>query len=534
MRINSRDDKREIIFWVLVLSLMVIRAYFFGLDYFRYLDDNNTYGIFYRRNDDIWNNIIMWYKLYTFRPFAFFADAYITQWFWPIMPIVLLFYTIMHFFTVFLFYKILRISQINFTFFGISLLCFSPILLEAVYWIGASTRLVPGIFFSLLSVYVFLKSLAVKRPRFIYLIVFFMLNFLSTGFYEQIIIFNFTFTLIIIFLNWGRITKYKMQIVLVPFVSTGLMLLYYYIFRNSGRVSQRGTVISGDYINHFKDSFSKIGEIYGERSVELVKSGITQLPIEQFGIVQIIISILILIIIFSIFKRFGSLNYITDERNILFNFFIGVILLFSSFAPFFILENNYMAFRTIYPSFFGFTLILDGIFYFLYSNIGKVGKVILGFFAATVILLSIVISITEINNYKIVEESDKAIADNFISAFERSGKSDEIQVILFNTKYVYSPVSRKGIENITSSDWAFLGKLNSDYYDYYFRKFLPVQNGHNFNVSYISEDTAFFCINENFEIEELYLENSILYKMDKTPYGELEKPQEDVFNFILY
>ena len=149
----------EILFWVGLCVLMLLRVFYFGFDYFNYLDDNNTYGIFFRRNADIWNDIVLWYGLYTFRPIAFFADAYITQWFWPRMELVLLFYTIMSFATLYLFREVLRKSGISFGVAGLIVLAFVPLNIEAVYWIGASTRFVPGMFFSILSGYMLIKFL---------------------------------------------------------------------------------------------------------------------------------------------------------------------------------------------------------------------------------------------------------------------------------------------------------------------------------------------------------------------------------------
>lgn len=532
MEVYFKDEKKhESLFWLGLFLLMIISTYFFGIEYYEYLDDYNTYGIFYRRSGDIWNDVIMWYKLYTIRPFAFFADAYITQWFWHSMEIVLLFFTTMHFFTILLFYKVLKISKVNLSVFGISILCLCPVLLESTYWIGASTRLVPGVFFSVLSTYIFVKFLLGGKKRLGFLILFFVLNFLSTGFYEQIITFNFVFTCIIILLNFKKISKYKVPIISIPFISTILMGGYYFAFRNSGKVLQRGSTVSTGIIEHTLDTLYKIKELFFQRTIDIYETGIKSFPFSQFGVFQYLLIILIIVLVVFVFYSCKNISYVLEEKNFFLKIIMGIVVLFSSFAPFFLLSNNYLALRTIYPAFFGFILIIDSLFFLVYKNVSIKGKYLLNSFVAFVILVNIVVTITEIENYRLIEIDDKIIGDNFISALESTEGTDENLNILFNSKNTYSPVSRNGFENITSSDWGMLGLLNATYYDYYFKKFLLVPNGSYISRESLDGENNLFFIDDNMNIMALELKDNFLYGQKGEKLGQLIEGEGDVFSF---
>lgn len=541
---DNRDIRFNYFFWVGLLIIMLIRSFYFGIEYFNFLDDYNTYGVFNRRNDDIFNNIIVWYGLYTFRPIAFLADAYITQWFWNNMWVVLMFYTLMHFATVIIFYKVLRASKINLGAFGIIIISLTPILFEAVYWIGASTRLVSGMFFSIISSYFLIKYLGLAERRIYnnkYLVLYVFFNFISTGFYEQVVAFNFIFTLIIIFLNYYRIHEKLKLIVSIPILSTISIALFYYLLAPYGKVQSRGELVPFRNIgSHFISVSGSIFNLLTNTNHDINKNGFFRgiTLIDTFwqwaGLIFVII--FTIVVIFSLLKTYLVLEDRYDD-NYLLCIIIGVILIISPFAPFYIIQNSFMAPRTIYPSIFGIAIILD-------TFLSMISTIKISTFKLTalkpiisgiLIIPFFIIYIAEINNFKLLEEVDTIVMDNFLETFAETGIDEETTIILFNTKYTYADTTTQGhrLENVTSSDWALMGKANATSESFYFRDIQPIQSERLLPKEWTTNDKGLFGIDEELNVYHLELRNNILYiNNTNTIFGTIEDYDNDLVMFI--
>jgi len=536
------NDNKMALFWMGLLLILLLRSFYFGITYFNYLDDYNTYGIFFRRNANIFNDIVRWYGLYTFRPIAFLSDAYITQWFWPVMWLVLLFYTVMHFFTVYIFHWILKKSSIRFGIFGIIIATLTPILIEAVYWIGASTRLVPGMFFSILSVFFLMKyllsteSIFVKGVGRIHLILYFVFNIISTGFYEQIIVFNFAFTLLIIMLNYSFLRRRRKLIISVPFISTIAIGLFYIIFWNRGKVSTRGTIASS-MGSHFVNTTRGVVNLLTRRQYVATRDSLVGFIFMDINIIQIFI--LLLVIAFTIWlfvgfvKKSSSLLY-REENKFTVRLIMGILLTILPFAPFYVLQNNHLSFRLIYPSIFGIAIVFDTILD-LISNI-KISRLSFYFVkpaAALLIIPLFMANVGLLNDYRLIEKTDITIATNFLDAFRETGASDEAQIFLFDSQILYTETATNHLENVSSSDWAMLGIVNSTSRDYYFARILPVREDETWiHQDMFENEVVYLGINEDLEVFELTRRNNILFR-NEAEWGRLEQINDDFYMFTL-
>jgi len=499
---------------------MLTRAFYFGLTYFHFLDDYNTYGIFNRRNADIWNDIILHYGHFTFRPIAFFADAYITQWFWGSMWLVLLFYTLMHFATVYIFYKVLQKSYINFSAFGIIIISLTPILFEAVYWIGASTRLVPGMFFSILSVFFLMRHVEICESNYStkrYLVYFFIFNFLSIGFYEQIVVFNLAFTLLLILLNFNRFTRGLTFAIFTPIFNTAFIGLFYVILAQYGRVATRGqTIAFGDFFTHFSQVSSSIGNmlinVQHQININGFLRGLTLIQ-SPFGVAVVVLTAIFALVVFLALKRTYLVMEDSTYNMYIIRLLFGLILTIAPFAPFFMLQNAFLAPRTVYPAIFGIAIILDTLVTFISSR-SKYLQTLKPLAAAIFIVPFFIIYIAEINNFKLLEKIDVHIMDNFLEAFYESGADDQANILLFNTQYVYADITTDiphRLENITSSDWALIGKANAASTTFYFRRMVPVQHERTFPADLMINNYALFGVDEEFNVFKLQQQRESLY-----------------------
>ncbi|MDL2248222.1 hypothetical protein LJB89_00825 [Tyzzerella sp. OttesenSCG-928-J15] len=516
----------ELIFWAGLLFVMLAQAFYFGFNYYNYLDDNNTYGVFYRRSGDIWNNIVMWYKLYTFRPVAFMLDAYFYQRFWPCMEILLLIFILMTFATIVLFKKTMVKSGISFGTVGIIICALTPLNLEAAYWIGASTRFVPGMFFSILSCFILVELIDGKyRRKRLALGLYIFFNLISTGFYEQIVVFNFVFTLAVIILNYKKINFGKKIIIAAPFLNTLLIGAYYIIFWNHGKVASRGEMASGGLFQHFLSTFKGIANLLLPKNINMIVSGVKGFFNIEMGVFKALF--LLAAIAFALICCLRILKLKAEDGSFLGKYALplkligGIILAIAPFAPFFILKNNYMSFRAVYPSIFGIALFFDGLGEIISKN--NVGKYVTAVLSGIVCIAFFMANATEINNYRLIEADDNIISQNFLEAFEKTGADDKTPIVVTGIKYLYTQTSRAGYENIASSDWAFLGKVNADSTKFYFTNILPVPKG-----GIIAEErldgAIIFGIDDNMNIERLYFDegDNTLYNEDNEVFGTLK------------
>ena len=506
MLFSNRDDRVHLIFWFGLLGVMLARTFFFGFSYFLYLDDYNTYGIFYRRNENICQDIILFYGHYTWRPIAFFADAYITQWFFPNLQWVLLFYTLLHFFVILLFHSILKKCELNFGTLGILIIALSPILFESVYWIGASTRLLPAMFFSLLAIYCLLRK---------NYIVFGILSLIQAGFYEQMVVFHLVFSAGVIL-----ITNMPKKLILIPLGSSFFMALYYFIFDflSDGRAAGRMQFIEiSSILTHpFRVVAAAFNTLF--RTNFLIHfHGI----IRGFMLLTTFISIVVsvLVVVYSVFvflnlkKEKLSLEEFYD--NPLVKLLLGGVLIIAPLAPFFILDGIWLPPRTIFGSIFGLAIFADALF----SLFPKTFKAAI---CAFFIVPSFLVYIAEVNNFRLIEEADTIIINNFLSTFE--GEEDDF-IVLLNTSYIISDVTFAGnhrLENVVSSSWAILGGLNSTSRDKTFRNVMPVQDG---GIIPDWEEIIFLGMDDSLNIFNLQLINNTFYAEGEA-FGTLD---ENVF-----
>jgi len=496
MLFSNKDDRTHLVFWTGLLGIMILRTFFFGFSYFPFLDDYNTYGIFFRRNTDIWNDIILFYGHYTWRPLAFFTDAYITQWFFPRFEWVLLFYTFLHFFVVLLFHDILKKCKMNFGALGILIIALSPLLFESVYWIGASTRLLPAMFFSLLAIYFMIKKKYV---------LFAIFSLIQAGFYEQMVVFHLVFSVAIILI----LSKPK-KLMLVPILSSFVMALYYFIFDflSDGRAAGRMQFIEfSDIVLHpFRVILGAFNTLL-RTNFFIHFNGLPRGFLLLNNIPAIIFSILV--VIYSVFvflnlkKETLSLEEFYD--NPLVKLALGFALIIAPLAPFFILQEPWLPARTVFGSIFGVAIFVDTLF----SLLPKTFKAAV---CALFIVPSFLIYIAEVNNFRLIAETDTIIINNFLEAFE--GEEDD-NIVLLNTSYIISNVTFPGnhrLENITSSSWALLGGLNSTSRTHTFRNVMPVQNGGSLPEW---EEIVFLGMDEDLNIFLLALDGHNLYFEDE-------------------
>ncbi len=446
---NVKEKSIKKNFFVILFFILIFTFSYFGMRYFPTVDDNNQLGVYHLRSDNIYENVINHYKSYDVRPFAFLTDAYIFSWFWDNMYALMAIMVVLHILNVYLLYKICEKIDIKLNIFFLITFSLSPILIEAVYWISASTRIVLSLFLILLSIYLLLLSFDEenKSKKLIEFIGAIIINFISVGFYEQTIALNlFLFIFVLI-----CIKKYKY--IFIPALSTTWIGIYYAYFMALGKTQERGTLhlssIFSNILNSGRLIIKKYLGIVYHTAINLLEGFKTALenPIALSALI-----ILLGVIIYYMLKKCDS-TVDKSKRKILF----GIMIFIVPFLPFFVLDVNIISDRNLYLSFIGICIILEVIFDAILKNAKKTKLV----FVVVILILSVFSNIDKVNNYKKVSELDDYATNNLINAIDEK-VIDEKKTISINYNVEDLEKARNTTRHVTSAlevDWGMQGKI---------------------------------------------------------------------------
>ena len=413
-------------------------------------------GIYHLRNDDIQGDVISRYRSYNVRPLAFIFDAYVFSWFWDNMYALLVTIIILHVLNLYLIYKICEKMGIYLSAFCLCIFALCPILVESIYWISASTRIVFSLFLCLSSIYLLLKSFDEKNDSkklmFFYSAI--LLNLMCVGFYEQVIALNlFLFIFVMICLK-----KYKY--IWIPITSTVWIGIWYVYFMMHGEMQARGALnISGmlettvncvkmiftNYINAYSNFIYSLG--FGKETV-----------LSSF--VTVFVAILFVAFMIYIYKKKANLG---EKSNTTRKIIFAMVWIVVPFLPFIVLDTKFIAVRNLYFCTFGIAVIAEMILDLVLSLIknDNTKNIIKTSILAFISFFFIISNIDGVNNYRKVnlidEKVTKQIIENVPAEAFIDGKSISINYDA-NDLFKYKNLSIF-VESTIESDWATVGKI---------------------------------------------------------------------------
>ena len=448
--------------WIVLFLLIMLKYAYYGYSYYPVRDDNIAYGSF-GFNSNVFTNVFLYYKLYTVRPLAGLLDTYFWMNLWENLGVALFIITLMHFVTCILIYKIFKANDLKIGFISLIVFALLPLGSEATYWINASTRIIVGLFFTALSLYmlcVYLNNHDNLKKPYIVLGGFFIVNFISLGFYEQLIVLSFSSAMIIIIKNWKKI-KNKF-IAILPVVNLGIIGLWYKFFSTQGMHASRSTLINNDYMNHTAKVASSIFKMWSNTLSEFWNYGFRKgikVIIEDknylFMAAAIAISIITVILLIRECKEKDIRLKINGVK-----FCTGLALFVLPLVPFFILNDVIFFKRNIFLSFLGLGLILEAIANLVSRNfVLNIGK---GIAAGLVIFVFLMGNVYELYYYRQVGIIDYEIAGKISKADGvEEFLSDRKEMILFNPKARYVEAYTNRSPNCTDADWSLTGLLQA-------------------------------------------------------------------------
>jgi len=517
--------ERKAGFYVILLIAMIVQTFPFGFRYFAYADDWFSLGMFSLYTENIWQDVVLHFELYGFRPLAGIAEAFLVSAFWPNMWPVLLTITLMRFFTLCLLEKVLARSHIVWGRAATVFFAFFPTLTESTYWLSASVRIVPAGFFAVLAAYTMLRF--IYRDGRKWLAIALISGLVAQGFYEQGIIFTFVLTFGVLVLHWNAI---KHRILLAwPFVNLAIIGIHYFIFRNVGWLGGRvGEEVDLNFIQHIPIVVARIGRIFVMEQYPTVTNtlrwGIVELLPEHLPLILSVAILSAILALFVIFERRDAFTSGRPRRSILAALVLGT----STLAVFFVLVGGWVYVRNFYFVLIGIAILVEMLVRLTEPRRNRLGVshanravvALRGLAAGVVVFIFSMGYILEVDSLRKAEYHDNNIIVQIVAKLEYMGVNPEEEVWLFGVRWNYERKINPRIVSQLRDEWS----VNAHYrYAHASRNNLNALDQHHWivpvkaneqetNMEFIGH--VLLGLDNDLQVRELYFSNGYLFFAD--------------------
>lgn len=327
---------------ILILVLLLIQRFIFGIKYFPVIDDWFLYlGKAVQFADTLCPNPA---PDLTTRPFAGLFDHYIIAPLSDNLVIVEIFLIIMLTISAFLFWYCFSNKSVPDSVFIIFITMF-PLSFEGLYWISAASRIIPSLLFISLSCYTILQYIKTSKRG--YLIFSIAFSSFAVGFYEIFIPLYLVISLSVIFYY----RRYRLAV--IPVIFSGTITLYYLFNSSSAAINQRFSFVAlENFIPHIGYTLRQ----YADMSLNGV-----HMMCEAFadGIIVVLEKPLLSVLIFIVSGALAAISEPIKQRFSLKQFMFAFMLIFSASALSFIMDFVRLPFRLFVPLSVGLSLAIS-------------------------------------------------------------------------------------------------------------------------------------------------------------------------------
>lgn len=452
--------------FVTAFSAIFIRYVYYGFKYYYQLDDYIQYHNFATSLD--YCKLIIKEGFLAARPLAGITDLYVWSKFYSVMILCVLLISVMYAVSAMLFLSLFR-RLFGTGIFFITVYTLLPLGFEGTYWMSASSRIVTGLFFSSLAILIFQKICDSHKLR--YIPIWMLIQLISFCYYEQVLVFSFTLTIIILFIKLRSefINKEKRRSLwgLLSFINIIIYFSFTNIFAVKGMFTARMELIFPTTLYYFKVFFPDITRQIG---AAFIKGGLLTFVKGFYRGVQLILNdfnwiylLAVSVIVFSYFIL-SKKTYIDNKSKISVSEYItpittGILLAIAPVTPFFILGNPWFSLRSTVCSLVGIALITDTLLRLIFKN----KKIAVQTVTASFVLVCCISSVSEIHDYKATYEYDRLMMNVLTDQIE--GKTDlgRIGILNLNASYLddQNYFYHEHIHGITENSWALFGALAS-------------------------------------------------------------------------
>ncbi len=447
---SSTGTRRTLACAVLFILALLLRASFGGIGYEPILDDTVQY-ILYPTSVD-YGALIAREGMFSSRPLAALMDLFVVGQMGNLFFAVILM-AVMHGISCVLFQRILsRFFSVGPVFAVIYTLL--PLGCEGTYWLSAATRVVSGLFFTACAAMVLCRF--IEAGKWWRVPLYFLLELLSFGFYEQILVLSFALSGLI-FLHHFR--EKRAALAWMAFLCAGIYFGFTAYFRADSPLADRMELLYPNtpyYFNVFlPDLARQIGMSFLSAGVRTTFVGFWRGLVSCFtgswlyGIAAAGLAVWYGILHWP--RKRGAVVSVEGWARAL---WWGVLLFIAPITPFFVIARPYFSLRSTVPSFVGAAILIDLLFRALIRRRRAMAAV-----SGAMVFVCLLGCASEIGDYKATAKADRVLAEAVMEReselYGRVGILNVKEFPVTGQNYPY----HEHVASVAAADWTLSAKL---------------------------------------------------------------------------
>lgn len=475
--------ERTWLLFLLIFGLIFFRYCYFGFQYFPQLDDYiqmHNQSSYYTAEQ-----VILDMGLLASRPLASLGDYFLWSHFWPCMLVLVGLLSGLYAGSALLFRRVWG------TYFGTGYLFLTvyallPLGMEGTYWVSASTRVIPSLFFTALSMRFFQKWRGGgKWPT---LVVYFVTQLISFSFYEQGLILCVTGVLLIALLEF-RAAGWRSLSALLTFLNVAIYFaITTYFSTTTGQLGSRMQLTlpwQEGWGAVAQAAATQVGEAYVVGGIMTTVRGFFRgvgTIFSNFNLIWVVVLLLLCALLF-----FAAKQYTGPTSNLPGALLVGALFAVAPITLFFVLTQPSIGLRNTVFSFCGIAMMLDALAGFLLRKLPLRG-VLTGGLCALLAFLFCVASVSELADYRQTYLDDQRAGAAVRTALEEGGGvpvGSRVAVKNLQGSYLAEQnfLHQQHIHGATESAWAFTGLLACESGNRNFPYVTPIPPGVEFDRS---------------------------------------------------
>ena len=445
----------------ILFGLFFVRFIYYGPTYFHALDDYIQHHNYAAGSMGL-GELIVSMGLLSARPLAGLMDVTLWSVLFPVMIVGVAIISVLYTASALLFHRLAR------RYFGVGsvflvIYALLPLSFEGVYWMSASTRIVPGLFFGAFAATCFdhYCRTGIKQSLWLFL----LSQTLCFGFYEQSILLSLTLTALLGLYHLVN-REYRGFSALLSAVPCVVFILVTTLAPSADIFTQRSHIIlpaEGYYFDVF------LPEVLQQMKSAFLGGGFYTLftgflrgaqMILHDGAIIYFVCVVALCLLFY-FRLHGD-KPAKKSAPLVLGMFVGVLLTLAPIAPFFILENPWFSLRGTVTALVGIALLCDCFARLVVRWVPALHPLVHGG-ACALALLCCIASVSELHDYRMTNQADHMAADTIIANVPADGSLSTVGILGLEQGYLTEQNFKyhEHLHGCTESDWAFSGLIRS-------------------------------------------------------------------------
>lgn len=456
---NALGKERGVFVFLLLFALVFLRYCYFGLQYFPQLDDYiqmHNQSAYYTAKQ-----VILDMGLLASRPLASVGDYFVWSRFWGQMILAVAILSALYAGSAVLFRGVWR-EYFGTGFVFLTVYALLPLGMEGTYWVSASSRVIPSLFLTALSMRLLQRWC--RSGRWPALTLFFTTQLLSFCFYEQGLVLSVTGALLVGILEF-KMERRRSLCALLTFVNVGLYFAFTgYFSSTSGQLGSRMKLAlpwQAGWNEVFDSAFFQTKQVYAFAGWKTAVRGFrrgAELIFSAPNPLWVLLLLGLCALLFVAAKRHTGETTRTPAALI-----VGFLLALAPITLFFVLAQPAVALRNTVFSFCGFALMADALFGLVFRRATFRGAITGGVCAALALVFCIA-AVSELADYRQTYLNDQAAGEAVLAVLDE-GKAVPLggKVAVLGLEGNYLPEQNfefhEHIHGATESVWAFTGLL---------------------------------------------------------------------------